>query len=80
MPPDSPGSEGPLERLQSALDHLLATCDDLGRLSADRDIRLIEIMKMLYEDGLMDDLFEASDPRWKRIGAVFTRYQFAQRS
>jgi hypothetical protein len=66
--PDSLGNSFPKNHrmVQSALDHLLATCDDLGRLTADRDIRLIEIMTMLYEDGLMDDLFEASDPRWKR--------------
>jgi hypothetical protein len=66
--PDSLGSSFPKNHrmMQSALDHLLATCDDLGRLSEDRDMRLIEIMTILYADGLMDDLFEASDPRWKR--------------
>ena len=66
--PDSLGNSFPKNHrmVQSALDHLLATCDDLGRLDVDRDIRLIEIMKMLYDHGLMDDLFEASDPDWKR--------------
>ena len=66
--PDSLGNSFPKNHrmVQSALDHLLATCDDLGRLDVDRDIRLIEIMKTLYADGLMDDLFEASDPDWKR--------------
>lgn len=66
--PDSLGNSYPKNHrmVQSALDHLLATCDDLGRLSVDRDMRLIEIMTILYTDGLMDELFEASDPRWKR--------------
>ena len=52
--------------IQAALDHLLATCKDLGRESADQDQRLIEIMKKLYAENLMDDLFDASDPDWKR--------------
>jgi hypothetical protein len=66
--PDSLGNSFPKNHrmVQSALDHLLTTCDDLGRLTEDRDLRLIEIMTILYADGLMDDLFEASDPRWKR--------------
>lgn len=66
--PDSLGNSFPKNHrmVQSALDHLLATCEDLGRLDVDRDIRLIEIMKKLYDDGLMDDLFEASEPDWKR--------------
>ncbi len=52
--------------VQSALDHLLATCADLGRIDGDRDRQLIEIMTTLYDDDLMDDLYEASDPNWKR--------------
>jgi hypothetical protein len=66
--PDSLGNSFPKNHrmVQSALDHLLATCDDLGRLDVDRDIRLIEIMKTLYDDGFMDDLFDASNPGWKR--------------
>jgi hypothetical protein len=66
--PDSLGNSFPKNHrmVQSALDHLLATCDDLDRLDVDRDKRLIEIMNALYADGLMDDLFEASDPDWKR--------------
>jgi hypothetical protein len=66
--PDSLGNSFPKNHrmLQSALDHLLATCEDLGRLTEDRDLRLIQIMTTLYADGLMDDLFEASDPGWKR--------------
>jgi hypothetical protein len=28
--------------IQSALDHLLATCEDLGRLADDRDEQLVE--------------------------------------
>ena len=66
--PDSLGNSFPKNHrmVQSALDHLLATCDDLGRLDVDRDKRLIEIMNALYADELLDDLFEASEPDWKR--------------
>ena len=66
--PDSLGNSFPKNHrmVQSALDHLLATCDDLGRLDVDRDRRLIEIMNSLYADALMDDLFDASEPDWKR--------------
>jgi len=66
--PDSLGNSFPKNHrmVQSALDHLLATCEDLDRLSVDRDIRLIEIMKTLYDDGFMDQLYEASNPAWKR--------------
>ena len=66
--PDSLGNSFPKNHrmVQSALDHLLATCENLGRLDVDRDIRLIEIMNSLYADALMDDLFEAGEPNWKR--------------
>ena len=66
--PDSLGNSFPKNHrmVQSALDHLLATCENLGRLDVDRDIRLIEIMNSLYADALMDDLFEAGEPDWKR--------------
>ena len=52
--------------VQSALDHLLATCEDLGRLDVDRDRELVRLMKLLFEAGLLADLFEQSDPDWKR--------------
>jgi len=72
--PDSLGSsqDKNLRMVQSALDHLLKTCDDLGRLHGDRDRELIVLMTMLYDDGLMDALFENSDPDWKRgkLGGV----------
>ena len=72
--PDSLGNSFPKNHrmVQSALDHLLATCEDLGRLEIDRDRRLIVIMNSLYAEGLMDDLFEASEPDWKRrtLGSV----------
>ncbi len=52
--------------VQSALDHLLKTCEDLSRLHDDRDRELIVLKTMLYADGLMDALYEQSDPDWKR--------------
>ena len=52
--------------VQSALDHLLKTCEDLSRLHEDRNRELIVLKTMLYADGLMDELFEQSDPGWKR--------------
>ncbi len=52
--------------VQSALDHLLKTCEELGRLHDDRDRELIVLKTMLYDDGLMDALYEQSDPDWKR--------------
>jgi hypothetical protein len=52
--------------VQSALDHLLETCEDLSRLHDDRDRELIVLMAMLFTDGLMDALYEQSDPDWKR--------------
>jgi len=72
--PDSLGNSQAknLRMVQSALDHLLKTCEDLGRLHGDRDRELIVLMTMLYDDGLMDALFENSDPDWKRgkLGGV----------
>ena len=66
--PDSLGNSQAknLRMVQSALDHLLKTCDDLGRLHGDRDRELIVLMTMLYDDGVMDALYENSDPGWKR--------------
>lgn len=66
--PDSLGNSFPKNHrmVQSALDHLLATCEDLGRLELDRDQHLIEIMNAIYADELLEDLFEASEPDWKR--------------
>ncbi len=66
--PDSLGnSKAKNHRMvQSALDHLLKTCEDLSRLHDDRDLKLIVLKTMLYADGLMDALYEQSDPDWKR--------------
>ncbi len=66
--PDSLGSSPAKNHrmVQSALDYLLKTCEDLNRLPDDRDRELIVLMKMLYADGLMDALYEQSDPDWKR--------------
>lgn len=52
--------------IQSALDHLLATCESLGRQEGDRDLDLVRIMKLLYVDGLLADLYEASETSWKK--------------
>jgi hypothetical protein len=72
--PDSLGNSEAknLRMVQSALDHLLKTCDDLGRLYDDRDRELIVLMTMLHDDGLLHALFENSDPGWKRgkLGGV----------
>ncbi len=72
--PDSLGNSQAknLRMVQSALDHLLKTCEDLGRLDGDRDRQLIVLMTMLYDDGLIDALYENSDPDWKRgkLGGV----------
>ncbi len=72
--PDSLGNSQAknLRMVQSALDHLLKTCEDLGRLHGDRDRELIVLMTMLYSDGLIDALYENSDPGWKRgkLGGV----------
>jgi hypothetical protein len=40
------------------------------RLGHARDYLLIEFMKKLYDSGLMDDLFEASDPTAMRCRAM----------
>jgi hypothetical protein len=76
--PDSLGNSPAknLRMVQSALDHLLKTCDDLGRLHGDRDRELIVLMTMLYDDGVMDALYENSDPGWKRgkLGGVRQEY------
>ena len=66
--PDSLGNSLPKNHrmIQSALDHLLATCEDLGRLDGDRDEELVRIMKAFISRGLLDDIFDASDPGWKR--------------
>jgi len=66
--PDSFGSSPAKNHrmVQSALDHLFNTCEDLGRLDDDRDRELVALMKMLYGDGLMDALYDSSDPDWKR--------------
>ncbi len=67
--PDSLGASLPKTHrmLQSALDHLLAACDRLGRLgdNVDRDRELIWLMKEISEDGMMESLFEVSNPNWK---------------
>ncbi len=72
--PDSLGNSQAknLRMVQSALDHLLRTCEDLGRLHGDRDRQLIVLMTMVYDDGLIDALYENSDPAWKRgkLGGV----------
>lgn len=66
--PDSLGNSELKNRrmFQSALYHLLQTCDDLGRLDSDVDEILAEMMRMIDEDLLLDRLFEASDPAWKK--------------
>jgi len=66
--PDSLGSNPANNHrmVQSALDHLLKTCEDLGRLHDDRDRELIVLKTMLYADGIMDALYEQSEPDWKR--------------
>jgi len=52
--------------VQSALDHLLATCEDLGRLDVDPDHELVALMLWVFRTGLLDALYERSDPGWKR--------------
>jgi len=72
--PDSLGNSSAKNHrmVQSALDHLLKTCEDLGRLDGNRDRKLIVLMLMLHDDGLLSALFENSDPDWKRgkLGGV----------
>jgi hypothetical protein len=66
--PDSLGSSKAKNRrmVQSALEHLLLSCEDLGRLDSDVDEILVRMMKTIDEDGVLEDLFEASDPAWKK--------------
>jgi hypothetical protein len=66
--PDSLGTSMARNRrmVQSALEHLLRTCEDLGRLNADIDQILAEMMKTIDEDRLLVELFDASDPAWKK--------------
>jgi len=52
--------------VQSALDHLLATCDDLGRLDVDPDRELVRLMLWAFRTELPDILYEQSNPGWKR--------------
>ena len=72
--PDSLGNSSAKNHrmVQSALDHLLKTCEDLGRLNGNRDRELIVLMMLLHDDGLLGALFENSDPDWKRgkLGGV----------
>jgi hypothetical protein len=66
--PDSLGSSQARNRrmVQSALEHLLRTCEDLGRLDSDVDQVLVRMMKTVDDDQLLEDLFETSDPAWKK--------------
>jgi hypothetical protein len=67
--PDSlANSEAKNHRMvQASLDHLLKTCADLDRLNgADPDALLITAMLRIYATGLLDDLYDASDPSWKK--------------
>lgn len=52
--------------VQASLDHLLQTCADLGRLSGDPDRTLIELMLRIYDTNLLEELYQASSPSWKR--------------
>lgn len=52
--------------IQSALDQLLATCEDLGRLEIDRDEELVRLMLWVFRNELPDILYEQSNPGWKR--------------
>ncbi len=52
--------------VQSALDHLLATCNDLGRLDNDPDRELVRLMLWVFRTALPDVLYEQSNPGWKR--------------
>lgn len=66
--PDSLGSNMIRNRrmVQSALEHLLRTCDDLERLDSNVDEILVRNMKTLDDIQLLQGLFEASDPAWKQ--------------
>ncbi len=52
--------------MQSALDHLLATCADLGRLDVDPDRELVRLMLWVFRTEFPDVLYEQSNPGWKR--------------
>ena len=52
--------------IQSALDHLLATCVDLGRLDVDPDRELVRLMLWVFRTEFPDVLYEQSNPGWKR--------------
>lgn len=53
--------------VQSAIDHLLLTCRDIGRLAPEEvDRELVRVMRDLRADGLIQDLYDNSDPKWKR--------------
>ncbi len=66
--PDSLGSSRVRNRrmVQSAIEYLLRTCEDLGRLDSDVDQVLVGMMKAIDDDRVLEDLFEASDPAWKK--------------
>jgi hypothetical protein len=66
--PDSLGNRrAKNERMiQAGLDHLLATCEDLGRLDVDRDRELVRLMLWVFRMGLPDVIYEQSSPSWKR--------------
>jgi hypothetical protein len=66
--PDSLGSNPAKNHrmIQSSIDHLLATCADLGRLSEDPDVTLVELMLRIYDTNLLEELYQASSPSWKR--------------
>jgi hypothetical protein len=66
--PDSLGNNKIKNRrmVQSALEHLLRTCEDLERLDSNVDEVMVRTMKTLDEIQLLQGLFEASDPAWKR--------------
>ena len=71
--PDSLGSDKAKNNrmAQSALEHLLRTCVDIGRAGeppheGDVDYYLVWLMRLVLQDGLMDDLYEIGDPTWKK--------------
>lgn len=71
--PDSLGSDSDknYRMAQSALEHLLRTCQDIGRPGFpdkpdDVDYYLVWLMRLIQQDGLMEDLFEIGDPTWKK--------------
>jgi hypothetical protein len=71
--PDSLGSDADknYRMVQSALEHLLRTCTYIGRtgdasVSEDADYYLVWLMRLIQQDGLMEDLYEIGDPSWKK--------------